>query len=99
MVRHIVLFKLRDDVPAKEKLHVMKAFKAAIEALPSKIACIREIEVGLNMDPNEKWHIALNSVFDNMDDVNFYSVHPDHVAAGKLLADTKESRACVNYEF
>lgn len=99
MVRHIVLFKLREDAPEAEKLRAMNAFKTAIEALPSKIPFIREIEVGLNMDPAEKWHIALNSVFDNMGDVNAYAVHPDHVAAGKLLAETKESRACVNYEF
>jgi hypothetical protein len=99
MVRHIVLFKLRDDVPEAEKLRVMNAFKAAIEALPPKIACIREIEVGLNINPGEKWNIALNSVFDTLDDVKFYAKHPDHVAAGKLLAETKEERACVDFEF
>jgi hypothetical protein len=99
MIRHIVMFKLKEDVPEAEKMRVMKAFKAAIEALPATIPFIREIEVGLNMDPDEKWHIALNSVFDNMDDVRAYSVHPNHVAAGKLLAQAKEMRACVNYEF
>ena len=99
MVRHIVLFKLRDDVPEAEKLRVMNAFKSAIEALPAKISCIREIEVGLNINPNEKWHIALNSVFDTLEDVNFYAKHPDHVAAGKLLAEAKEERVCVDFEF
>ena len=99
MVRHIVLFKLRDDVPEAEKLRVMNAFKSAIEALPAKISCIREIKVGLNINPNEKWHIALNSVFDTLEDVNFYAKHPDHVAAGKLLAEAKEERACVDFEF
>ena len=37
--------------------------------------------------------------FDNLDDVKFYATHPEHVAAGKILAETKESRACVDYEF
>ena len=69
MVKHIVLFKLRDDVPVEEKLVVMNSFKEAIEA------------------------------FDNLDDVKFYATHPEHVAAGKILAETKESRACVDYEF
>jgi Stress responsive A/B Barrel Domain len=31
--------------------------------------------------------------------VNFYAKHPLHVAAGKILAEVKESRACVDYEF
>ena len=99
MVKHIVLFKLKDEVPETDKLVVMNKFKEAIEALPAKISVIRKIEVGLNMNPGESWHIALYSEFDNLDDVKFYATHPEHVAAGKILAETKESRACVDYEF
>ena len=45
MVKHIVLFKLKDEVSAEEKLVVMNKFKEAIEALPAKIAVIRKVEV------------------------------------------------------
>ena len=85
MVKHIVLFKLKDEVPETDKLVVMNKFKEAIEALPAKISVIRKIEVGLNMNPGESWHIALYSEFDN-------------VAAGKIIAEAKESRSCVDYE-
>ncbi|WP_294629721.1 Dabb family protein [uncultured Bacteroides sp.] len=98
MVKHIVLFKLKDDVPLEEKRAVMTNFKEAIEALPAKISVIRKIEVGLNMNPGETWNIALYSEFDTLEDVKYYATHPDHVAAGKILAETKESRACVDYE-
>ena len=98
MVKHIVLFKLKDEVPETDKLVVMNKFKEAIEALPAKISVIRKIEVGLNMNQGESWHIALYSEFDNLDDVKFYATHPDHVAAGKIIAEAKESRSCVDYE-
>ena len=98
MVKHIVLFKLKDEVPETDKLVVMNKFKEAIEALHEKISVIRKIEVGLNMNPGESWHIALYSEFDNLDDVKFYATHPDHVAAGKIIAEAKESRSCVDYE-
>ena len=98
MVKHIVLFKLKDDVPAEEKLAVMTTFKEAIEALPAKISVIRKVEVGLNINPGETWNIALYSEFDTLEDVRYYATHPEHVAAGKILAETKESRACVDYE-
>ena len=98
MVKHIVLFKLKDEVPEAEKLVVMNKFKEAIEALPAVIPVIRKIEVGLNSNPGETWHIALYSEFDNLDDVKFYATHPLHVAAGKIIAEAKESRACVDYE-
>lgn len=98
MVKHIVLFKLKDEVPTEKKLAVMNQFKAAIEALPSTISVIRKIEVGLNINPNELWNIALYSEFDTLEDIKYYATHPDHVAAGKILAETKESRSCVDYE-
>jgi len=98
MVKHIVLFKLKDEAPADKKLAAMTSFKAAIEVLPVKISVIRKIEVGLNINPAESWSIALYSEFDTLDDVRTYAAHPDHVAAGKLLAEVKESRACVDYE-
>lgn len=98
MVKHIVLFKLKDEIPTDQKLAVMNSFKEAIEALPAKISVIRNIEVGLNINPEETWNIALYSEFDTLEDVKVYATHPDHVAAGKLLAEVKESRACVDYE-
>jgi hypothetical protein len=95
MVRHIVLFRLKDD-PRKQE--VMNAFKNAIEALPKKLDIIRDIHVSFNINPAEAYDIALVSEFDTLDDVKRYSTFPDHVAAGKLLADLKISRACVDYE-
>lgn len=98
MVKHIVLFKLKDEASADEKLTAMNNFKKAIEALPAKISVIRKIEVGLNMNPAETWSIALYSEFDTLDDVKVYATHPDHVAAGKIIAEVKDGRACVDYE-
>ncbi len=95
MIRHIVLFQLKN---APEKQSVMNAFQTAIEALPAVIDCIRHVEVRFNANPDEAYDIALVSEFDNLDDLRTYATHPAHVAAGKLLAPIKESRACVDYE-
>jgi hypothetical protein len=40
----------------------------------------------------------LESEFDTLDDVKAYAVHPAHVAAGGILKDAKQDRACVDYE-
>ncbi|WP_321480830.1 Dabb family protein [uncultured Bacteroides sp.] len=98
MVKHIVLFKLKDNISLEEKLTVMKQFKKAIENLPSEISFIRKIEVGFNVNSSEVWDIVLNSEFDSLDDVKAYAIHPAHLAAGKILAGVKENRACVDYE-
>lgn len=99
MVKHIVLFRLKESLTSAEKTDVMNRFKAAIEALPEKIDFIRDIRVGLNINPDEQWDICLDSTFDSLDDVKAYAVHPDHVAAAGILKDAKDGRACTDYEF
>ena len=98
MIKHIVLFKLKEELPTDEKKAIMNQFKEAIEALPAKIDVIRKVEVGLNINPNETWDIALYSEFDSMEDVKTYATHPDHVAAAGIIAHAKESRSCVDYQ-
>lgn len=99
MVKHIVLFKLKETLSAEEKADVMNRFKSAIEALPAVIPFIRRIHVGLNINPAEQWDICLDSEFDTMEEVKAYAAHPAHVAAAGILKDTKEGRACTDYEF
>ena len=97
MVKHIVLFQLKDSLSSEEKTDVMNRFKAAIEALPAQIPFIRKVFVGLNMNPAEKWDLCLESEFDSLDDVKAYAVHPAHVAAAGILKDAKQDRACTDY--
>ena len=99
MVKHIVMFKLKETLSKEEKLDVMNRFKAAIEALPASISVIRKVFVGLNINEAETWDICLESEFDTLEDVKAYAVHPDHVAAAGILKDAKQDRACVDYEF
>ena len=98
MVKHIVMFKLKDTLSKEEKLDVMNRFKAAIEALPAQIDVIRKVFVGFNINEAEQWDICLESEFDSLDDVKLYAAHPAHVAAAGILKDAKQDRACVDYE-
>jgi len=98
MVKHIVMFKLKETLSAEEKMDVMTQFKAAIEVLPATINVIRKVYVGLNINEAETWDICLESEFDTLEDVKLYAAHPDHVAAAGILKDAKQDRACVDYE-
>ena len=98
MVKHIVMFKLKETLSKEEKMVVMHDFKAAIEALPAEISVIRKVFVGLNINESEAWDICLESEFDTLDAVKAYAVHPAHVAAAGILKDAKQDRACVDYE-
>lgn len=96
MVKHIVMFKFSGT--DEERLAVATKFRDALVALPSQIEQLRSIEVGINVNPSETWDLVLTAVADTLADVAVYSAHPAHVAAVALIADHKESRACVDYE-
>lgn len=98
MVKHIVLFKLKETMSQDEKMVCMKQFKEAIEALPAVIPFIKKIFVGFNVNFAEKWDICLESEFSTLEEVKEYAVHPSHIKAAGILKDAKIDRACVDYE-
>lgn len=95
MVKHVVTFQL-SGTPA-ERQEVAEKFKEALEALPSKIDVLLNIEVGVNANPSEDWDIVLTAHLANMEDVALYANHPAHVAAASILNGHKRARACVDY--
>jgi len=99
MIKHIVLFKLKNFPDQTAKAQKMDEIKAALMGLKEKVDVLKTIEVGLNCNANEKFDIALTTTFDSMDDLHAYAGHPDHVAAGAIIREVMEERACVDYEF
>ena len=99
MIKHIVLFKLKNDIEPGQKEALKQDFKRALEALSGKIDCLRSIKVGLNDNPEESFDIALTTTFDTFDDLRHYANHPDHLAAAAIIKEAKEARACVDYIF
>lgn len=99
MIKHIVLFKMRDDIDAQQKETELKVIKAGLEALLGVVPSLRSMEVGLNCNPAEKFDLALISTFDDLDGLNAYAVHPDHVAVGKRIRAMLDVRACNDFEF
>lgn len=97
MTKHIVMFKFREDVSPAVRETAARSFKEGIEALPAVIPFIREVNVGFNINPAEKWDICLYSVFDNMNDVRAYSVHAAHKAVASELMKYIAERACVDF--
>ncbi len=97
MVKHIVTFKLKGT--DAERHETALKFKEALVALPGVIDVLESMEVGINENPSESWDIVLTAVVPTMADVEKYAKHPAHVAAASIISASKESRACVDYEF
>lgn len=100
MVRHIVMFKLKEFDTPEAKEAKMQEIKIALEALIDKIDVLRMIRLDFNVNPAETWDIILTTELDSLADVNTYANHPEHVAVAKnIIGPVKADRACVDYEY
>ena len=97
MIKHVVMFRFRDDVDEATRKTVRETFRSQILALRDKLPFIRAMEVGFNVNGQETWDICLEGVFDTLDDVRRYSTFPDHMAAAGGLKPYVQGRSCVDY--
>lgn len=99
MIRHIVMFKLKEFENAEAKQVKLNEIKERLEALIDKIEVLKYIHVDFNCNPAETWDLILTTELATLEDVNTYANHPEHVAVAKgIIGPVKADRACVDYE-
>ncbi len=100
MLKHIVMFSLHESAEGKSKAENAAAIKAMLEALIGRIPEIRALEVGINVNhaPGE-WDVVLVSEFADLEALQRYQRHPEHVACGDFIVKVRKERAFVDYLF
>lgn len=99
MIRHIVMFKLKEFENAEAKQAKLNEIKERLEALIDKIEVLKYIHVDFNCNPAETWDLILTTELATLEDVNTYANHQEHVAVAKgIIGPVKTDRACVDYE-
>lgn len=100
MVRHIVMFKLKEFATPAQKMAKLQEIKNGLESLIQIIEVLRSIRVDFNCNPEESWDLILTTELDTLEDVKKYAMHPEHVTVAKeLIGPFKTDRACVDYEY
>ena len=99
MVKHIILWQLKDELSAEDKKAVKTGIKERLESLQGKIPGLVEIQVKTECLASSNVDVMLDSTFEDEASLKGYAVHPAHVE----VADTKvrpytKSRACMDFE-
>src|SRR3974390_2409001 len=99
MIKHVVMWKLKDFAEGADAARNAKRIKIELEALKKTIPQIWHIEVGINIikDPSA-YHDVLNFVFKNENDLETYKKHPDHRAVANFVGKVIDNRVVVDYE-
>jgi hypothetical protein len=98
MIRHVVLWRLKEHAEGRSKMENANMIKAQLEALPDLIPDIRRLEVGADvLKEGSSWDLCLIAEFDDLDALKRYQDHPEHKRVAELVALTRDQRAVVDY--
>lgn len=99
MVKHVILWQLKDELSEDEKVSVKAGIKEGLEGLKGQIEGLVEIQVNTNGLASSNAEVMLDSTFVDEAALKNYAIHPAHVAVadGKVRPYTK-TRMCLDYE-
>ena len=99
MVKHIILWQLRDELSTEEKAKIKKEIKTGLEALVGKIPGLLAVSVQIDGLASSNADLMLDSSFEDQSALKLYATHPEHVAVadGKVRPYTK-TRVCLDFE-
>ena len=76
MVKHIILWKIKDEYSESEKESIKKNIKLNLEGLKGKISGLIDIKVNICGLKSSNVDLMLDSSFDDEPSLNHYSVNP-----------------------
>lgn len=99
MVKHIIVWKIKDEFDEDKKNEIKLGVKNGLEGLAGQIPGLVEIKVQTKVLPSSNGDLMLDSTFESAEALNGYSVHPAHVdVANNFVRPYMASRSCVDYE-
>lgn len=98
MVKHVILWKLKEELTEEEKVAIKAGIKEGLEGLKGKIPGLLEITVYTEGLASSNADLMLDSSFESEEALKNYAVHPEHVlvANGKVRPYTA-LRSCLDY--
>lgn len=99
MVKHVILWTLKEEYSEEEKLEIKKGIKDGLEGLKGQIPGMIDIKVNIVPLPSSNCDLMLDSSFEDEASLKGYAVHPAHVAvADGKVRPYMASRVCLDYE-
>lgn len=98
MVKHIILWNLKDEFSTEEKEAIKAGIKCGLEGLYGRIDGLVDIKVNTNGLSTSTADIMLDSTFENEEALKNYSVNPLHVeVANTRVRPFTKQRSCLDF--
>ena len=99
MVKHVILWQLKDELSDTEKAAVKAGIKEGLEGLAGQIPGLVDIRVHIDALPSSNADLMLDTTFETAEALKGYYTHPAHVAvASSKVRPYYKNRVCLDYE-
>lgn len=99
MLKHVILWQLKDELSSEDKKKVAQNIKESLEALVGKVPGLTEVTVNIYPLSSSNADVMLDSTVESEEALKNYQSHPDHVAAADTyVRPYVKSRVCMDYE-
>lgn len=98
MIKHIVMWKLKDEAHGNDKATNAGLIKEKLEALSGKIDGLLKIEVGIDFLGGGNFDVVLYSELSSKEALDTYQNHPLHQAVLPFIREAVMDRKAVDYE-
>jgi len=99
MIKHIVLWRLKDTAHGNDKATNARLIKEQLEALRGRIPGLLRLEVGCDfIHADTSSDLALYSEMESRAALEAYQAHPLHKAVGSFIKEACSERRAVDYE-
>lgn len=99
MVKHIILWQLKDELTDEERVSVKRGIKEGLEGLVGKVPGLQEVHVQIDSLSSSNADVMLNCTLVDEDSLRGYAVHPEHLAvANTKVRPYTKTRVCMDYE-
>lgn len=99
MIKHIVMWKLKDFAEGADKAANAAKMKQMLEGCANLAPGTMKFEVALAQPGLEAtYDVVLYSEFASKEALAAYLDHPDHVAVKSFILAVREARQCMDYQ-
>ena len=99
MVKHIILWNLKDEYSKTQKEEIKENIKKNLEGLYGKIDGLLEIKVQTASLESSNADLMLDSSFESESALKAYASHPEHVkVADTYVRPHTALRSCLDFE-
>ncbi|MBQ4590522.1 MAG: Dabb family protein [Clostridia bacterium] len=97
MVKHIILWKLKESLSEEEKAAARAEAKRRLENLNGKIDGMISLKVVTDRLPSSNADMMLDSEFETVEALAGYQTNPLHVEAATYVRSVVEARLCLDF--